>query len=235
MTQQQLVQNLHAVRERMDAALAAAGRTRAEVRLCAASKTQSAETVALAAALDIDLFGENRVQELTAKTAQNAYAPKPVHLIGHLQTNKVKQAVGAAALIQSVDSVRLLECIQKEAAKRGLVQPVLLEVNIGGEASKTGAAPKNLWPMLEAAEACPNLLVRGLMTVPAPADTEAARRAQFAAMRTLFEQAAGRGYARSRMEILSMGMSSDLEAAILEGSTLVRVGTALFGPRNYPA
>ena len=154
-------------------------------------------------------------------------------MIGHLQTNKVRQTVGRAGMIQSVDSEKLLRCIQAEAARQQLVQPVLLEINIGGEASKTGAAADLLWPMLEAAEDCPNLLVQGLMTVPPKADTEAENRAMFARMYRLFCQAGERGYARSRMEVLSMGMSSDFEAAILEGATLVRVGSSIFGPRNY--
>ena len=174
------------------------------------------------------------MQELVEKTDADAYLQKPAHMIGHLQTNKVKQTVGRAALIQSVDSDRLLKAIQKEAAKQDLCQDVLLEVNIGGEASKSGVAPEALWPLMEAAEALPNLRVRGLMAIP-PADLseDEARRA-FAAMRTLFEQAQGRGYTRARLDILSMGMSDDFAAAILEGSTMVRVGTAIYGARYYP-
>ena len=209
-------------------------RKEGDVLLGAASKTRTPATVRLSAQLDIDLFGENHVQELVEKTDAGAYLQKPAHMIGHLQTNKVKQTVGRAALIQSVDSDRLLKAIQKEAAKQDLCQDVLLEVNIGGEASKSGVAPEALWPLMEAAEALPNLRVRGLMAIP-PADLseDDARRA-FSAMRTLFEQAQGRGYTRARLDILSMGMSDDFAAAILEGSTMVRVGTAIYGARYYP-
>ena len=215
-------------------ALAKAGRKEGDVLLCAASKTRTPATVRLSAQLDIDLFGENHVQELVEKTDAGAYLQKPAHMFGHLQTNKVKQTVGRAALIHSVDSDRLLKAIQKEAAKQDLCQDILLEVNIGGEASKSGVAPEALWPLMEAAEALPNLRVRGLMAIP-PADLseDDARRA-FAAMRTLFEQAQGRGYTRARLDILSMGMSDDFAAAILEGSTMVRVGTAIYGARYYP-
>lgn len=229
-----LRQNVETVRSRMADALAKAGRKEGDVLLCAASKTRTPATVRLSAQLDIDLFGENHVQELVEKTDAGAYLQKPAHMIGHLQTNKVKQTVGRAALIQSVDSDRLLKAIQKEAAKQDLCQDVLLEVNIGGEASKSGVAPEALWPLMEAAEALPNLRVRGLMAIP-PADLseDDARRA-FAAMRTLFEQAQDRGYTRARLDILSMGMSDDFAAAILEGSTMVRVGTAIYGARYYP-
>ena len=229
-----LRQNVEAVRSRMAEALAKAGRKEGDGLLCAASKTRTPDTVRLSAQLDIDLFGENHVQELVEKTDAGAYLQKPAHMIGHLQTNKVKQTVGRAALIQSVDSDRLLKAIQKEAAKQDLCQDILLEVNIGGEASKSGVAPEALWPLMEAAEALPNLRVRGLMAIP-PADLseDDARRA-FAAMRTLFEQAQGRGYTRARLDILSMGMSDDFAAAILEGSTMVRVGTAIYGARYYP-
>ena len=229
-----LRQNVETVRSRMADALAKAGRKEGDVLLCAASKTRTPATVRLSAQLDIDLFGENHVQELVEKTDAGAYLQKPAHMIGHLQTNKVKQTVGRAALIQSVDSDRLLKAIQKEAAKQDLCQDILLEVNIGGEASKSGVAPEALWPLMEAAEALPNLRVRGLMAIP-PADLseDDARRA-FAAMRTLFEQAQDRGYTRARLDILSMGMSDDFAAAILEGSTMVRVGTAIYGARYYP-
>lgn len=229
-----LRQNVETVRSRMADALAKAGRKEGDVLLCAASKTRTPATVRLSAQLDIDLFGENHVQELVEKTDAGAYLQKPAHMIGHLQTNKVKQTVGRAALIQSVDSDRLLKAIQKEAAKQDLCQDILLEVNIGGEASKSGVAPEALWPLMETAEALPNLRVRGLMAIP-PADLseDDARRA-FAAMRTLFEQTQSRGYTRARLDILSMGMSDDFAAAILEGSTMVRVGTAIYGARYYP-
>ncbi len=234
MTQQELFHRLEDVRRRMDNALQAAGRSSSEVLLCAASKTQTAETVALAAELNIDLFGENRVQELVQKFDASAYGQKPVHLIGHLQTNKVRQTVGRAAMIESVDSEKLILCIEKEAAKQQIVQPLLLEINIGADQNKTGASQSALFELLETAEQCPHVLVKGLMTVPPKADTETEQRRYFAAMYHLFCQAKDRHYDRCKMEILSMGMSGDFPLAILEGSTMVRVGTALFGARNYP-
>ena len=235
MTERETLQaNVETVRARMADAARAAGRKPEEVLLCAASKTRSAETVRLAASLSIDLFGENRVQELVEKQAVNAYAPKPAHFIGHLQTNKVKQVVGCN-LIQSVDSAHLLDKVAAEAARRGLVQPILLEVNIGGEASKSGTDPAELWALLEAAAAQPSVRVRGLMTIPPVEEKSGEARRWFAAMRRLFDEAADRwrGDDRAKMEVLSMGMSADFEQAIAEGATLVRVGTAIFGPRVY--
>ena len=235
MTEQETLRaNVESIRARMADAARAAGRRPDEVLLCAASKTRSAEIVRLAASLPIDLFGENRVQELVEKQAANAYAPKPAHFIGHLQTNKVKQVVGCD-LIQSVDSEHLLSKIAAEAQRRGLVQPILLEVNIGGEESKSGIEPGALWALLEAAAAQPSVQVRGLMTIPPVEEQPGEVRRWFAAMRRLFDEAADRwkGDSRVRMEMLSMGMSGDFEQAIAEGATLVRVGTAIFGPRVY--
>lgn len=142
--------------------------------------------------------------------------------------------VGAADLIESVDSEHLLLAVQKEAARQNIVQPVLLQVNIGGEASKGGVAPDGLMALLEQADGMENILVKGLMCIP-PKETEpAAQRRWFAAMRALFDEVAARSWQKARMEILSMGMSGDFEVAIQEGATLVRVGTAIFGPRAYP-
>lgn len=132
------------IREKMAAAAREAGRDPAAVQLCAACKTRTAQTVAESAALPIDVFGENHVQELCANFDAGAYCGKPSHFIGHLQTNKIKKVLGRASLIQSVDSEHLLNAIEKEAAKAGIVQNVLLEVNIGGEESKTGVAPEAL-------------------------------------------------------------------------------------------
>ena len=186
-----LQRSVQAVREAMAQAERAAGRQPGSVLLCAASKTRTADTVRFAAGLEIDVFGENRVQELVEKTAAGAYAPKPCHFIGHLQTNKVKQVVGCA-LIQSVDSARLVEKIGAEAHKRGQRQDILLEVNIGGEQSKSGVEPAGLWALLEQAAACPSVQVRGLMTIPPASQAPGEARRYFAAMRGLFEQAAAR-------------------------------------------
>lgn len=231
--QQRMAAAVAEIRETMAAAARRAGRDPSEVLLCAACKTRTVEEVRFSAGLPIDLFGENHVQELVEKTDAGAYAGKPGHFIGHLQTNKVNKVVGRAALIQSVDSERLLDRIEAAAARLGVVQEVLLEINIGEEASKSGIAAQDLWPLLEAAAAKEHIRLRGLMAIP-PADAEeAATRAFFARMRALLEQAAARHYENARMDTLSMGMSGDYAAAIEEGATLVRIGTAIYGARDY--
>ena len=220
------------VRSRMEAAAKAAGRDPRDILLCAVSKTQSDETVAMSADLDVDCFGENHMQELVAHAAADAYKGKPVHFIGHLQTNKVKKLVGLATLIQSVDSLRLLEAIEKEAAKQGIVQDILLELNLMEEASKTGAGADLLWPMAEQAARLPHIRLRGLMGIPPAGSTSEENRSYFANLRRLYVQLGGR-YPDLPIDTLSMGMSGSFEEAILEGATIVRVGSAIYGPRNY--
>ena len=226
-------ESVAAIRLRMAGAARAAGRDPAEVLLCAACKTQTVETVRQSAALPIDLFGENHVQELVEKADAGAYCGKPAHFIGHLQTNKLKKVLGRADLIQSVDSPRLLDAIEKEAAKRQLVQDVLLEVNIGAEESKTGIAEAELPALLEAAAAKAHIRVRGLMAIPPINDDDAANRAYLARVRRLAEACAAEHYPNVTMDTLSMGMSGDYENAILEGATIVRIGTAIYGARDY--
>lgn len=221
------------IRRRMDAAAREAGRDPASVQLCAACKTHTPETIALSARLPIDLFGENHVQELCANFDAGAYCSKPVHFIGHLQTNKIKKVLGKASLIQSVDSAHLLAALEKEAAKLDITQDILLEVNIGGEASKTGVSPDELWALLDTAAAQPHLRVKGLMAIPPVNDDDAENRALLRQVYKLFVQAGERGYENVRMEMLSMGMSGDFENAIREGATLVRIGTAIYGARDY--
>ena len=221
------------IRENMTTAAKAAGRDPGEVLLCAACKTRTVEEVRYSADLPIDLFGENHVQELVEKTDAGAYNGKPGHFIGHLQTNKVNKVVGRAALIQSVDSTRLLDKIEAAAERLGITQEILMEINIGAEESKSGVGPDDLWPLLDAAAAKTHIKVRGLMAIP-PADADdTATRRFFAEMRELLAKAAARGYENARMNILSMGMSHDYAAAIAEGATIVRVGTAIYGARDY--
>ena len=222
-----------AIRLRMANAARAAGRDPAEVLLCAACKTQTVAAVRASADLAIDLFGENHVQELVEKADAQAYAGKPAHFIGHLQTNKIKKVLGRAALIQSVDSLRLLDAIEKEAAKLDLEQQVLLEVNIGAEESKTGIPERELPALLEAAAAKPHIRVRGLMAIPPVNDDDAANRAYLARVRKLAEACAAQHYPNVTMDTLSMGMSGDYENDILEGATIVRIGTAIYGARDY--
>ena len=230
---QQMAEAVAKIRETMAAAARAAGRDPADVRLCAACKTRTVEEVRYSADLPIDLFGENHVQELVEKTDAGAYNGKPGHFIGHLQTNKVNKVVGRAALIQSVDSTRLLDKIDAAAARLGLVQDILVEINIGEEASKSGVDADSLFPLLEAAAARENTRLRGLRAIP-PADADDAEtRRFFAQMRELLAKADAQHYDRAQMDILSMGMSHDYAAAIAEGATIVRVGTAIYGARDY--
>ena len=231
--QQAMTEALARIRDTMAQAARAAGRDPAAVQLCAACKTRTVEEVRFSAGLPIDLFGENHVQELVEKTDAGAYEGKPGHFIGHLQTNKVNKVVGRAALIQSVDSQRLLEKIDAAAARLGLVQDILLEINIGEESSKSGVTQDSLWPLLDAAAAREHLRLRGLMAIP-PADVdESQTRRFFARMRELLEKAAALGLPNAQMDILSMGMSGDYAAAIAEGATIVRIGTAIYGARDY--
>ena len=232
-TLEEMRQAVEEIRARMAAAAREAGRSPDEVQLCAACKTRTAQTVAASAALPIDVFGENHVQELCANYDAGAYCGKPSHFIGHLQTNKIKKVLGRASLIQSVDSEHLLAAIEKEAAKAGLVQDVLLEVNIGGEESKTGVLPQQLWPLLDAAAAQQHIRVCGLMAIPPVNSDDAQNRRYLAEVYQLFVRAGERGYANVKMQTLSMGMSGDFENAIREGATLVRIGTAIYGERDY--
>ena len=231
--QQAMTEAVDRIRDTMAQAARAAGRDPAAVQLCAACKTRTVEEVRFSAGLPIDLFGENHVQELVEKTDVGAYEGKPGHFIGHLQTNKVNKVVGRAALIQSVDSQRLLEKIDAAAARLGLVQDILLEINIGEESSKSGVTQDSLWPLLDEAAAREHLRLRGLMAIP-PADAdESQTRRFFARMRELLEKAAALGLPNAQMDILSMGMSGDYAAAIAEGATIVRIGTAIYGARDY--
>ena len=180
----------------------------------------------------IDALGENRVQEMTAKLAENAYEGAPLHFIGHLQRNKVKQVVGKVDLIQSVGSLELLDEIEKAAAKLEIVQDILLEVNIAGEEAKSGFAPEDVFAAAETALARPHIRVRGLMTIP-PFDADRDTNIQyFGKVRALYVDINAKLF-HNELECLSMGMSGDYADAIRAGATMVRVGTAIFGARHY--
>ena len=225
-------EHVNTVKETIAAAARAAGLDPGEITLCAATKVQTDETIRAAIAAGVQVCGENRVQELTAHLAAGAYAGAQVHFIGHLQTNKVKQVVGKAALIHSVDSQRLLQAIGSQAGKLGLVQDILLEVNIAGEESKGGCTPQEAEELAALAEGMDHVRLRGLMAIPPVSPEPGANRPFFAAMRQLFVDIKGKmAHNQDDMDCLSMGMSGDYADAIAEGSTLVRVGTALFGPR----
>ena len=222
------------VEERIERACAQAGRRREEITLIAVSKTVEAARVNAALAAGIRFLGENRVQELLQKKPLLNLDGAQMHLIGHLQTNKVKQIVGQVSLIQSVDSLHLAQVIDRVSGERGLTTDVLLEVNIGGEASKSGVSPDEIETLAAAVADLPHVKIRGLMCVPPPSETSAEKRAYFSEMYKEFLDIKSKKLDNVDMSILSMGMSSDFEEAILEGSTMVRVGTAIFGRRPYP-
>ena len=228
-----IAENIRVIRETMAQAAKAAGREPSEVLLCAATKMNDAAAVREAVAAGVDCCGENRVQELTQKLAEGAYTGKPVHFIGHLQTNKVKQVVGKVDLIESVARMELLECIEKTAAKLGIVQPILLEINIGAEESKSGFSQEEIWQTVEKMADFPHCRLRGLMAIPPISLHPGDNRRYFAEMRNLFVDISEKKYDNVDMECLSMGMSGDYADAIAEGATMIRVGTAIFGPRNY--
>ena len=225
-------ENIAAIRREIHLAAAKTGRTEADIILVGASKMNDAAACREAIAAGIDVLGENRVQEMTQKLAENAYDGVPLHFIGHLQRNKVKQVVGKAALIQSVSSVALLDEIEKNAEKLGIVQDILLEVNIGGEEAKSGFAPGALNEAACYAKTLPHVRVLGLMTIP-PVETEPhGNMPLFARMKALYVDINKNIY-DNKLKYLSMGMSGDYAEAIEAGSNMVRVGTAIFGARNY--
>lgn len=230
--QHEIAQNVARIQEEIAAAARRSGRDPAEITLIAATKTQTSEIIRQGIAAGITHCGENRVQELLPHLEDDAYAGSTVHFIGHLQTNKVRQVVGEVSLIQSVDSARLLEEIEKQAEKRGITQDVLLEINIGREENKGGIFPEFLPDLVESTKAFSHVRLRGLMCIP-PADADEGNlRTFFAQTRQLYVDTRNKmGDNNPDIDCLSMGMSGDFSLAIEEGATMVRVGTALFGAR----
>ena len=228
-----IAENVARIRAEMEAAAYRCGRNPKSIKLCAATKMNDADAVRQAIAAGVDCCGENRVQELTAKLDANAYEGAPVHFIGHLQTNKVKQVVGKVDLIQSVDSERLLRAIDKEAAKQGLIQDILLEVNIGEEASKSGFQAEDILPLLDKCSEFPNVCIKGLMAIPPISHNSGENLKFFQKMFQLSVDIKAKKYDNVMVDCLSMGMSGDYPDAISCGSTMIRVGTAIFGARDY--
>lgn len=227
-----LAENLETIRARIAAACARAGRDPASVRLLGASKGVEAERIREAMTAGLNLFGENRVQEAAVKIEEvggGAYW----HLIGHLQKNKTRAAVECFDLIQSVDSLALAQIVDREAARAGKRMPILLEVNVAGEKTKFGFPPDELLARIQEINALRCLEIHGLMAIPPFCEQAEKARPYFRALRALQERL-GRETDIPLAE-LSMGMSHDFEIAIEEGATLVRVGTALFGPRRRAA
>jgi pyridoxal phosphate enzyme (YggS family) len=228
-----IAENVAAIRAEIDRAALAAGRDPKEILLCAATKMNDAEAVRQAIAAGVDCCGENRVQELTQKLSENAYTGAPVHFIGHLQTNKVRQVVGKVDLIQSVDRIRLLDCINTEAKKAGIIQDILLEINIGAEEAKSGFMIEDILPLLENISNYTNVRVRGLMAIPPICKKKGDNNKFFAEICHLAVDIRQKKYDNVFMDIMSMGMSDDFADAIACGSTMIRIGTAIFGARDY--
>ena len=225
--------NIQEVRQRIAAACGECGRDPKEITLVGASKMNDAAACQEAIAAGIDVLGENRVQEMVAKLAENAYDGAPLHFIGHLQRNKVKQVVGKAVLIHSVDSLHLAEKIEQEAAKRDLTADILLEVNVAREESKFGLMLEEVIPLLEEVKNLPHVRVRGLMTIAPNVENPEENRAIFADLHKLYIDIKKKNHDNDTVSVLSMGMTNDYEVAIEEGATMVRVGTGIFGARNY--
>lgn len=228
-----IAENVKSVKEKIAAAAISSGRKPEDIVLVAATKMNDADRVRQAIAAGVDVCGENRVQELQEKNAQGAYAGAPLHFIGHLQKNKVKYLVGMVDLIQSADSLDLIEAINKKAAELGITQDVLLEINIGQEEAKSGFRPEEASAAAEKAGGYSNIRVRGLMAVPPICAVPDDNRPYFARMRQLFIDIGAKKYDNVIMDFLSMGMTGDYEAAISEGANMVRVGTGIFGARDY--
>lgn len=225
-----IADRLHQVEERISRAARAAGRRPEDVRLVAVSKTRPVADILEAFQAGQTVFGENYVQELQEKAAQ-VDQPVEWHAIGHLQSNKVKYIAGTVALIHSVDRLSLAEEINRQWGRLGQVCNILVQVNISGEASKSGTSETEALQLVRDIARLPQLAVRGLMTMPPFFDDPDAARPYFAGLRRLAERIAAEAIPGVAMTELSMGMSGDFEVAIQEGATLVRVGTAIFGER----
>ncbi len=228
MYEAKLRESLPRVQERIAAAQARSGRT-APVTIVAVTKTHPPEAVRAALAVGLRAIGENRVQELAQKVEEVGRRAAEWHLIGHLQRNKVRKALPLFDLIESVDSYRLAQELSAEAERTGVEVESLVEINVSGEASKSGFAPEEALDALAAVAQLPRLHVRGLMTIGPLTEDRAAVRAAFVRMRRLFESAREVPGVDARW--LSMGMSGDFDVAVEEGSNLVRLGTVLFGER----
>lgn len=229
----QIEEKVAQARQRIAEAAAAAGRRPEDITLVAATKMNDAERVRAAIAAGVDVCGENRVQELLEKYEQHAYDGCPLHFIGTLQTNKVKYLIGKVSLIESVSSLKLAKVIDKEAAKAGIRQDILLEVNIGREESKLGIDPDELFSVTGQIAELEHVHVRGLMAIPPKPQLNEEKTLYFDRMSKLFIDISEKKYDNITMDCLSMGMSADYTEAISCGATIVRLGTAIFGARHY--
>ncbi len=220
-------ENLKLIRENVGEAAEKCGRKAEDIRIMAVTKTVAPEIVNHAIELGLDLLGENRVQEYLSKA--EAYSPAEVHFIGGLQTNKVKYIIESVSMIQSVDSLKLGTEIDRLAAKHGRVMDILCEVNIGGEESKGGVAPDKLRELIAQLAQLKNIRIKGLMTIPPPSQSDVF----LGRMQELYNDLRDNKIEGADMQVLSMGMTHDYAEAVKYGSTLVRIGTGLFGARDY--
>lgn len=225
--------NLRVIRENISSAAKKSGRKPEDIRLMAVTKTVEPIFINHAIECGIDLIGENKVQEFLSKEPFLKLENTEAHLIGHLQTNKVRQIVGKVKMIQSVDSEKLLREIEKQSLSKGVVTDCLIEVNIGQEESKTGISPDSVYELIDKAGEMANIRICGLMAVPPICEDEKILNGYFSKMHNLFIDIRSKNIDNVSMDILSMGMSSDYVNAILNGANLVRVGSLIFGPRIY--
>ncbi len=228
-----IAENIQRVKENIAIAARKAGRSPEEIVLVGASKMNDADTVRCAVAAGLAVCGENRVQEMLEKEKVGAYAGAHLHFIGKLQQNKVKKVVGLAELIHSVDSRELMESVSRAAIQKGIVQDVLIEINIAGEEAKSGFSPEECASAIEFASKNPGLRVRGLMCVPPICASGEENRPYFMLLHQLFVDNSEKKYDNVDMGFMSMGMSGDYMTAIECGANMIRVGSAIFGPRHY--
>ncbi len=227
--------NYKTIEERIFEAALKSGRKREDITFLAATKTVDAEAINYAISLGLKYIGENRVQELLSKYDKYDLNNASLQFIGHLQSNKVRQIVDKVDLIQSVDSVKLAKEISKQSEKRGITSDILIEVNIGHEESKSGIESGALIELLDEIKDFPGISVKGLMCIPPICDTSQKICKFFDKMNNIFIDISGKNIDNISMDILSMGMSADYYEAILSGANMVRVGSSLFGARDYQA
>ncbi len=225
-------ENLAEIREKIAASAKKAGKSADDIILLAATKTVSAERINYAIGKGITHIGENRVQELLLKD-DDVEKGAIRHFIGHLQTNKVKDIIDRVSMIESVDSYRLAEKISSECQKRSIVMDVLLEVNIGGEESKSGFTPEEIYDAVDKISELPAINIKGIMSIPPVCTDKEVQREYFTKLNNIFVDICNKKLDNSNRLYLSMGMSSDYDLAIECGANLVRIGTGLFGSRNY--
>ncbi|MBQ4105516.1 MAG: YggS family pyridoxal phosphate-dependent enzyme [Clostridia bacterium] len=225
--------NYETIVENIAKAAIDSGRRPEDITFLAATKTVDPVLINYAISLGLDHIGENKVQELLSKYDSYDLDNSQLHFIGHLQSNKVRQIVGKVSMIQSVDSLKLAQEISRQSQKQGITTKILVEVNVGDEASKSGVSPEALDELLPQIALLDNISVDGLMAIPPICENEQKIRGYFQIMRKLFIDISHKNIDNISMNTLSMGMSGDYREAILEGATLVRIGSSLFGARNY--